>query len=381
MTYIDKNADQEIITDANYITNLWQKIVPLWFQDQWWQWIDKTNKKYYFVYNMQNAPYFWITRYDYADWKMTNKTDMTLSWFGTFTSNPYIWTFQGSHSWDFNLFFYDKVDNVSLTTLTNYPITIVWDVVTLWSPNVLPVIASYSICNMISKWSDIYVWYKETATYVIDSWRKRNWTTWSTLTWDALPSSVKECKATSAPEWTGNMQSKFPKYPWWTNFDKYYCYYYYNSSSLTTMKFDISTETRSFPWFWNDNIWIDINWYIFAQYLMITPSGDEIPFMNSANLSLASDIVNWILGTSAGADAYYFSWFYAWENARIRRIAWTVWVNQGMLYSLDDWVTRKALRYITTMISDNYNLDYVGDIKAFAFYPSPTQYITVEIVK
>lgn len=385
MFWLIVNPSQEIITNATYIANLGQQITPPFAVGSYrHSWIDATNKYIYFVYWQSAAPRFRIIRYSYATpWTLTWATEISLSWFWTFSAQPIFNTFQGWIDWNFYIFRNTTAWSWVPTALSAYPVTISWTTATLWTANTLPVIASYTVSKIFASWTTLYAFYSLTASpYTCDTGRKWNWSSRDTLTGWAIPSSLWTMQ-----DWANSrlIYNKFFTSIWaWANHNKFFTWF---QTTNSTPYFDTSTDT----WYLSSVlvtstslIWVDVNWFVRGSNGLFDNSLQTISFANNYAPWTPSDILNWYVCADF-SSTITIAWATKWTNKRIRRVAWNAlasWVRY-LLYSIDWWTTRKALHYISTLISDNYNLNlFWANMIAISciMWETSNIYLTAEVV-
>lgn len=373
MFVINANNGQEIVSQADYITNSQNVVTAV--ANYWsiiWYWIDATNKYIYIVSPQTASPWLTIKRHTYDSGVVWSGVTMTLSGFWTFASQPTFYLLQWANNWNFYLYCTAAGWSGSFATLTIYPVTISGTTVTLWTANTLPVVASYTIRNIFVKWAVIYAFYGLTAgPNTMDVWRKYSGS-WANLSGGGLLTSIWAFTDSSG---TLAGQTRMPA---WSS----YQYYYYFNSSGGGARFNTSTDTwendsRIISW----NMFPDTSGILFANWQIIaTDDTASAGFTGLAYGIMPSDITNWLFVSTNSGWAYYFGWAVIWDNRRIRRIhSWAQDTTLWMIYSLDWWTTWRVLRYTTTMISDNYNLNYFWDVICIAHRPNWTASIIVEI--
>lgn len=389
MFVINANANQEILTNVKYISNIWQ-IYDFWenFYQGFMTLTDATNKYVYFVYNLNNAPYLKIIRFFYGNWKMENPTLMTLSGFWTFTSWPGMYVFQWSNNWNFKIYFSTNWWSWSITALTIYNLTFSWTTATLSSANTLPVIASYSVGTIFVKGDNIYVFYHLTASpYTCDTGRKWNGTSWVSLTGVALPSSLWTIANynSSITFWWYNSFYYWTKMWAWTNRDNFYIKMLNWSTNAKNLIFNSTTESWSLCPVNLYSISSDVNGFLMTSWNIIYPDWTIIEFNTTSSygswlVMWTTDIINWFFTSLwVSSTSFYLSWYFKW-NWKLRRVSWTPAQQYWILYSLDNGVTWTYLNYITNMISDNYLLNYSSsNLIVIPFWPTTWIVITTEI--
>lgn len=384
MLVINANPTQEIVTEADYILNQNPTVTPSPYSIGSYRhsWIDSTNKYMYFVYSMSSAPWFNIIRYSYATpGVLSDPVNLTLSWFGTFSSQPIFGAFQWSVDWNFYLMFTTTAWSWQPAILTVYGVTITWDTATLDAWNTLPVIASYSPSKVFANWTTIYAFYYLTASpYTMWDWVKRNWSSWDTLTGDALPWSLWTIQ-----EWSSS-RLFWGKYRWWilwwVNNDRFFGIF---QTSDIVLYFDTSDDTwhiTSIDRDLTNKISVDVNWYVMWSNGIFDNDLVVIWWWAYKWSLCESDITNWFLVNNYGSSIN-LCWSLVWTDKRIRRVvgnASTSW-NNFILYSVDWGTTWKQLVYTSTLISDNYNLNIFGaNMIVLAIYMSQASWLTVEVV-
>jgi len=376
MLTVIANPPSEYFSNIDYRTSA-QNIIPtvtnLWTVLSYW--IDKTNKYIYILSPRTASTWFTIRRYDYNAWIIWSGVDITLSGFWTFTSQPIFHIFQGSHSWDFYLYCESAWWSASFAALTIYPITFSWTTATRWTANTLPVVASYTLRNLYAKWAVLYAFYALTGSPFTANVTRKFSGSWTTLTWNALLTSVW------AFTWTWEMFAWQWRFPAWSSNTKLYLYH----SSGWGAVFDTWTEAWSLETrITGDQIICDVSWITIVPNFVILADWTSIvwPSMPAVSSPVGSiwDMNNWIALNIVSSWSYYFSGWFVWAARILRRVFWTLQNdNCFVFYSTDNWTTWKTLPYLTTLISDFYNLNYRWDIICIPFYTTTTKVMTVEV--
>lgn len=322
------------------------------------------------------SPFLVIKRFEYSGWVIKNETNITLSGFWAISTPPDFVTFQGSHSWDFFLYISSWWSG-GLANLTAYPVTISWTTATLGTANTIPVVASYTVRHIFAKNTDLYAYYSLTASpYTSDVGRKWTGGSWNTLTGNALLSSVGSFGTNS---WVSSGTQSCC--PCWASWEWAYIYESGGPNSTNTWaRLNTTTDTWELENRIRTAIMSDINWYLHTAWTLIM-NDDSSVVTNTSIPSEISDIHDWLLHSVYSSQTHYFNGNLIWNNRRIRKIhSPSRWSNYWMLYSLDWWTTWKGLQYLSTLISENYNLNYVGNIICIPFNNTTIIWVYIEIV-
>jgi hypothetical protein len=163
---------------------------------------DTTAKKIYAFSNHNAGPWIFVDRYDYSIVNnrpvIGTKTAMTLSGFGTFTSQPQWFLFQNAQNTRWYAYFHTNGGSGSITAATCYEITIAGTTITLGASIAIPVIGSYERCFQFADGDNVWVFYRNTSTGLVDTGRKWDRSSWTTLSGAALPTSINAAIAENA---------------------------------------------------------------------------------------------------------------------------------------------------------------------------------------
>lgn len=388
------NQQEDIVTSAEYIESVWEQIYLSNNQTGYNYWIDKTNK---YIYIVVSEYYRWpsrlrIVRYSYGNWKLSNETPITLSWFGTFTSTPVYKISQWSHSGNFYIYWDSVGWSWSLTALTVTPVTISGTTATLGTAVTPEGVGGCTLNHIAPYWTTLYAIYQTTSTNVPNVMKKWDWSTWTDVT--STPHSVMNWYAYGADIY------KWTIWVWTNNTDRYIGFPTVNmysgggyKYSEFMLKFDFTTDTRSKTgivsayWFITD-----VNGFLICNKQMITPDGKIIPFFANVNAWwLPSDIKNWLfpafIETALSWYTYNiinFAWAAVWANKRIKNAFTYRWTSTPspvalLLYSID-WGTTFQTRFFSSIDIPQYTLNLFWDIVAIVYTWQAANYLSVEIV-
>lgn len=340
-------TEQDIVYTAKwwFARILWSSITTACY------WVDKTNKYLYVLRSRSSTPWLFCLRYTYdTNWKLWNKTEITLSWFWTFSSAPELYIFQGSHSWDFYIACSGAWGSANFTVKDICPVTVSGTTMTKWSNLSVPTVASYSVNRCFAVGAVVYVFYNLTASpYTMNVWRKYAGS-WSTLAGNALPSSVQA--------YTSNWWDDFKNSMWWSNnywanvlwvgtgYDKFYNYF---STSEDNAIFDAATDTWSNSPYYFTRMAADVWWWIIlcssiGGTRILSSSLAEKWWMPKWNLgpwsmySPIMDIDSWILLWQHTTTFLAFYWYFSGAAKRVWKVystdvsGWSV-----LLTSIDSW--------------------------------------------
>ncbi len=304
---------------------------------------------------------------------------MTLSWFWTFTSQPDFTFIQWSHNWNFFIYCNSNWWSASFTAGKIYPVTISWTTATLGGANTVPTISSYTLRQLFANWTNIFAFYSLTSSpYTADVGRKWNGSTWSTLSWAALPTSLGVVQTQSyINNWS--YQGIFSTLPIWTTTKYWYTIF---DTSKHSLRFNLTTEVWSLSWFTYGNFVWDPSWLVIWSNKIQLKDDTSIPWPQQIiNFYNVNDIENWLLSTWYNTWNYYYSWCVAWLNKRFRKIvAYSANANYFALFSLDWWATWNSVIYISTLITNWYNFNYTGNLICYVFYSWQYNWPMAEIV-
>ncbi len=377
MLVINANPTEEYVTTYDTIYSSQNIVSPVTsFGTATWYWIDSTNKYIYIISPQTASPWITIRRHTYTSWVIWSWVTLTLSWFGTFTSQPVFYVLQGAKDWNFHLYCTGAGWSASFATLTIYPVTISGTTATLGTANTLPVVASYTVRNIFVKWAVIYVFYGLTAApYTMDVTRKYSaW--WSTLTWAALLNSIwvfTDSSGTLAGQTRMPVGSSYQYFP------------YYNASGGGA-RFNSSTDTWT-----NDsriqwaNMVADASGHLFILWKIILSDDTSVVWPQALAVSWAlypSDIINWLLLNGVSSGNHYFSGALIGNNRRIRHILWdTPDTAFAVIYSTDGWSTWKSIPFTSQLIWHSYELNIIWNLICLCSYNTINpSFATVEIV-
>jgi hypothetical protein len=207
---------------------------------------DFANKKSYVFSTHNVATWFFCDRYDYGfvgnDPYVQNRTSVGLSGFGTFTSAPQFFVFHNRQNTRHFIYFHTNGGSGSIVAQTLYEFTFSGLTLTLGSSVSLPVIGSYAPCFAFAENDLLYVWYRNTSTGLVDTGRKWDRSTWTTLAGNALPSVVNGAIAESATydftqAWSPWYLCTLPRFPVNGAFYKYF------TTTAQCLRFNVSAET------------------------------------------------------------------------------------------------------------------------------------------
>lgn len=305
---------------------------------------DKTNSYLYSFLNKSATDWFAIRRFS------EDKTSviLTLSWFWTFSTQPNLMAYQGSHSWDYYVYCAATGGSASFTVGNIYPVTISGTTATLWAAITPPTVASNTLAWLAFKWSTIYAWYYLTAWSTMNEVRKYTWSWW-TLTWSALPSSAWCVYGAwfqhSCQLWTG------------TNMDNFY----FRGTNSTSFRFNSTNET----WYTHPDIiyWCDVDWYALGNSTIYNP---DLTYINIQSWTWqicfskgVSYLSKWLIIEYTSWSQYRLSWKQNLTNNTITRCL-SSWVSQSYWYFIiASWVITFIPNYIvwTNYVSDFLNID------------------------
>ena len=348
MITINANAGEILTSPVDYLNSNGYAFTG--YNSNSWQEcrIDRTNKYLYLVSSIA-SPRMQIDRYTYdGNGNLTNLVTLTLSWF-TWLANwvKFFW-FQGSHSWNFFIYV-DLNGSGALATGNVYPVTISGTTATLGAAITPPTVASYTMTRVFAAGANVYARYRS-GSNVVDTWRKRNGSTWATLSGVALPSSVETCTMTNDSD-----RARQTLCPVGTSNTLHYIGF---DSGL--LKFNTATDTRSLPEFRTRGVAYmvaDVN-----GYLRLTPSWPRgrLYYPNWTTIKVVGlwstkrgvmDLLGWIIRDNPMTQVQNPTLhdFYKWANKRIRRIL-TWW---HLVYSLDNGTTWAYLQRVNSAQVDS----------------------------
>jgi len=353
-------------------------------------WFDLSNKYIYLIESMSAAPWLQIRRFTYdTAWNIGSETPITLSGFGTFTSQPTLFSFQWSSSWNFYLscagagwsanFVVDDVCTVSIS----------WTTATKGSNLSVPVVASYTLNRVFAKGAVVYAFYRLTASpNTPDVGRKYSWS-WSSLAGAALPTSVQSNIRDSGWLNVSYTQCKVNHLPVWSGADKFYNYF---STSWFSgyLIFNASTDTWSAsPYVFTQAYW-EVNWECMiwegstpARWRILDSAWSEIwlLFWTLGNVNgtqmMPLDLANWIWCYAWNTGWIFFHWYYS--GAAKRAWKFVSAVDGGALVKIDsnNWSHYYSPNAITTPIELNYFWETTLKIFLTMSSTSATNYLEI----
>jgi len=354
-------------------------------------WIDLSNKYLYLIESLAAAPWLRMRRFTYdTAWNIGTETEITLSGFGTFSSSPNLYSFQGSASGNFYLscggagwsanFVVNDVCTVSISGTT----------ATKGANLSVPVVGSYTLNRVFAKGAVVYAFYSLTASpYTADTGRKYSWS-WSSLAGAALPTSVLSNVRDNGQLAQAANASKLNHIPVWSGADKFYNHFN-QAGFFTSLIFNASTDTWSAsPYAFTEAYW-EMNWQCIIyewsspwRGRILNSSGVSIWNLSWALGNLSSvqmipiDLTNWIWCYSWSTGWIYFHKFYSGAAKR----AWK-WISAvgGWILSQIDWSGEWSHFFTPNALTTPIDMDYYWETSLTLFLTmwtiSATNYLEI----
>lgn len=397
MLVLNTSQPKRLYTTPEIISAEWQNIAQInWSSNTQTLWFNKTNKYVYILHARTDAPWLMIDRYTYdTNWKLSAKTPMTLSGFGTFTSEPTLLTFQGSHSWNFYIICSWEAWSASFAQYWIYPVSISWTTVTLWSTLSTPSVASYAPNRAFAVGAVVYVFYRHTSTSVVGVGRKYSWS-WSTLSGAALPTNIIsdiDDGASIAGSYGYNWNFQRLNTIWAGSSNDKFFHLFMGSGygRKTNLKFDAATDTWSASDYFFDKVIWEINWNIILHYettqntYILNTSLTLIwklhwhDFWQLSSMKYCWNIVDldngiWIFRFNT--DNITTFWFFSDAAKRIWKVSCLEQDWCGIIFKIDSWEWKN---FIPTSITQIIELDYYWETSLKMFVTKKTGTLFVEV--
>lgn len=315
-------------------------------------WIDKTNKYIYVLRSKNSAPWLCCYRFTYdINWQLWSKTEMTLSGFGTFSSAPSLYIFQGSHSGNFYIACWATWWSANFTIRDICSVSVSGTTMTKGANLSVPTVGSYSVNRCFAVGSVVYVFYNLTASpYTMDVGRKYTWSWW-TLSGAALPSSVQAYTHNGSNNfwntmWEGNVYGSNVLWVWTSN-DKFYNYFSWSDDNGI---FDAATDTWSNSPYYFTRMFPDVSGQILLSAYNYTftlwTSGTKnwfipwilLPPVTAFVYSPIVDIDSWLFLWQHTTSNLIFYAYYKWTAKRL----WKVYTSNiswwsSIMTRIDGW--------------------------------------------
>lgn len=401
MLVLNTSQPKRLYTTPEIVSGEWQYTTQVnWSTNTQTMWFDKTNKYVYFIYARTDAPWLMIERYTYdTAWKLSARTPITLSGFGTFTSAPTLAAFQWGHSWNFYLICNFEGWSASFAQYSIHPVSISWTTATLAATLSTPSIGSYAPNRAFAVGAVVYVFYRNTSSNIVDTGRKYSWS-WSTLSGAALPtnviSGIDDTGSSSSivnVYWWSNNKQRFNTIWAWSSHDKFYHLFEWSTSRQLNLKFDAATDTWSASDYSFDQAFWEINWNIILHYkgpaktYILDTSLALIwrfcwqSFWGLSSMELCSNIIDldngvWVFRFNTSNIATF--WFYSGVAKRIGKISCPTVAWCGIMYKIDSWNWKN---FIPTSTTDIIDLDYYWETTLKFFVTKSTGTLYVEVTE